>query len=522
MPDRHILNTTRPAAEPQWRSHEFRTRPYEAGKTLRALHSSRDFKKCDSFVLSLINYYDGKHPPDAVRREWLRGELFEALFDIVMDDGLYPGFLVDEPTTMYLLHAYGAVLRLMPDSMAPGFRVEPASQDAVIHRFLRLWSMLLRFPRIFRYHGPDNQSSARMFLDILGVLMHGFVDLFKQERHRVPHVDDSSLVYVAFLGWAGSEDFRSAHRFISIVQILFHTVPLDKRLGFVKSGVETGGVIPELIVARSVDALMNDSTLLDYELYKVLSMLEWMCLDPKIQDARDKRLLLPQAMLRVAQHQVCSGDDFWLPGVADVAFMQTHAVITKLGVEDVSIVLNHRDICCFLMVISRALRPILTHEHANGYECLVPMAELCAAAMSRYGGVVGSSLDPELKASVARSWYRGREALRDPSPSSYTHRGTVLQAWMDLGKACGLDLDTPFESVASVASAALPSAPRKTCAWRECVCYGDKPEHKLRECKQCSRVMYCSSKCQKQDWQDGGHKHVCRAAQASGSLYISS
>ncbi|KAJ3287316.1 hypothetical protein HDU76_007840 [Blyttiomyces sp. JEL0837] len=38
-----------------------------------------------------------------------------------------------------------------------------------------------------------------------------------------------------------------------------------------------------------------------------------------------------------------------------------------------------------------------------------------------------------------------------------------------------------------------------------------KDQVTLRRCSKCKRVAYCSTDCQKQHWNQGGHKHVCRA-----------
>ncbi|GJE93348.1 zinc finger MYND domain-containing protein [Phanerochaete sordida] len=47
------------------------------------------------------------------------------------------------------------------------------------------------------------------------------------------------------------------------------------------------------------------------------------------------------------------------------------------------------------------------------------------------------------------------------------------------------------------------------CAWRECLCSRHKPAHKLRSCKGCEQVVYCGKRCQKSDWEKGGHRERC-------------
>ncbi|KAI0792555.1 hypothetical protein C8Q75DRAFT_753465 [Abortiporus biennis] len=47
------------------------------------------------------------------------------------------------------------------------------------------------------------------------------------------------------------------------------------------------------------------------------------------------------------------------------------------------------------------------------------------------------------------------------------------------------------------------------CKWKECLCSDFKPHHKLRVCKGCWTVMYCSRRCQVADWSEGGHRSIC-------------
>ncbi|GJE93334.1 hypothetical protein PsYK624_094930 [Phanerochaete sordida] len=48
------------------------------------------------------------------------------------------------------------------------------------------------------------------------------------------------------------------------------------------------------------------------------------------------------------------------------------------------------------------------------------------------------------------------------------------------------------------------------CAWGECLCSRHKPAHRMRVCRGCERVVYCGKRCQRSDWEDGGHRSRCR------------
>ncbi|GJE93332.1 zinc finger MYND domain-containing protein [Phanerochaete sordida] len=55
-----------------------------------------------------------------------------------------------------------------------------------------------------------------------------------------------------------------------------------------------------------------------------------------------------------------------------------------------------------------------------------------------------------------------------------------------------------------------PFGALERCAWDECLCSVHKPAHCKRICKGCERVMYCGERCQRNDWEKGGHKERCQ------------
>ncbi|GJE93351.1 zinc finger MYND domain-containing protein [Phanerochaete sordida] len=48
------------------------------------------------------------------------------------------------------------------------------------------------------------------------------------------------------------------------------------------------------------------------------------------------------------------------------------------------------------------------------------------------------------------------------------------------------------------------------CAWAECLCSRHKPAHRMRVCNGCESVAYCGKGCQTKDWNNGGHRELCR------------
>lgn len=90
---------------------------------------------------------------------------------------------------------------------------------------------------------------------------------------------------------------------------------------------------------------------------------------------------------------------------------------------------------------------------------------------------------------------RGKERLRD----------LALQTWLGFGKQLGFHERVEERRIKKLAELGettgigpLPSMPgAKSCRWKECLCsWDEKPPHRMRVCKGCWRVCYCSTRCQ--------------------------
>ena len=73
--------------------------------------------------------------------------------------------------------------------------------------------------------------------------------------------------------------------------------------------------------------------------------------------------------------------------------------------------------------------------------------------------------------------------------------------------------ETPTTTAAEpVAAAAATTATAKTCSWAACGNELSGEAAAKNRCGRCKRVYYCSRRCQKKDWKEGGHKLVCDEA----------
>lgn len=69
----------------------------------------------------------------------------------------------------------------------------------------------------------------------------------------------------------------------------------------------------------------------------------------------------------------------------------------------------------------------------------------------------------------------------------YAQSRTVIQAWRILG------IDTPQRTAIHNGPA---FGPLERCHWPDCACSAVKPAHRLKVCKWCWLVAYCSPRCQ--------------------------
>lgn len=108
--------------------------------------------------------------------------------------------------------------------------------------------------------------------------------------------------------------------------------------------------------------------------------------------------------------------------------------------------------------------------------------------------------DDDFTSSVREVWHRAHDDLRALSASVWPQREPVLSWWTDFGRQFGVDVDAPYEPAGEGAykhPGPILKFKGKGCRWKECLCFGERPHHKLRKCKRCLKVLYCSTKCQK-------------------------
>ncbi|KAI0080008.1 hypothetical protein K474DRAFT_380740 [Panus rudis PR-1116 ss-1] len=98
---------------------------------------------------------------------------------------------------------------------------------------------------------------------------------------------------------------------------------------------------------------------------------------------------------------------------------------------------------------------------------------------------------------------------------NHTQVQAALRSWLVLGSLLGLreDDEAPAHSCfMGRVQSSFPRGQTNRCHWSECLCSDDRHVtwHSRRICKGCKRAHYCSSHCQKSDWESGIHRQECR------------
>ena len=110
----------------------------------------------------------------------------------------------------------------------------------------------------------------------------------------------------------------------------------------------------------------------------------------------------------------------------------------------------------------------------------------------------------KLRQTTARVWHDTLKALRDLTPQNNLQtkmKEQGIECWLGYGAEFKLKegVDESTQQVPSVPSDIKPywKIPRR-CFWEACACAAGSqlPAHRLRVCRGCWRVLYCSSKCQ--------------------------
>ncbi|GJE93390.1 zinc finger MYND domain-containing protein [Phanerochaete sordida] len=510
---------------------EFVKHPERAGAALRRVHGlRRDLTKRYDFIDRLESWADFMSNSEELWEGAFDGGLPQALLQVALDRQIYTGMFVDEKATDYVLGVYACLSKAVAHAVVGTCdRLHKAGGGArwageVMQNFPRLWSLLVQLRQLVTFGCTDDGmvllpdstigKQANKFRDLICDLLISHIYICDAEEGRKPSMYRGDIGHVALLALAcGSYIPHTRPRLISIFREVTLTRSQTDLDAFLDRAIACQTLIPSRFI-RSMSDLLYDEELLDSELYRALVSLMTLLQYKPLETARGANTQFPLDLMCAAQRQVCSGESeqkTW------EILQYTFVHITMILARDSG---------------TRARRFNRAFSH---YLILLAAHSLCFAAQDTtddqgecLGGIMGiltsdadimddasfpRALNASFRASVHQVWHRAHARLAALPAARAPHQAKVARWWRDFGAKCGVDVDAPYVAEAPAGAGAADAAgwtKDRGCAWRECLCFGERPHHKLRKCKRCERVLYCSKRCQTQDWSEGGHKWVCR------------
>ncbi|GJE94752.1 zinc finger MYND domain-containing protein [Phanerochaete sordida] len=267
----------------------------------------------------------------------------------------------------------------------------------------------------------------------------------------------------------------------------------------------------EMFFARCSNVLITED-LLDSELARHLEFMAQMMQHPVMRRRRGEDEDLGMALLCAAQRQVCSGDESNVWGILRYTFahlvdMFKHDEATRQVARTSLMFSNY-----VILLVARSVVSAALEADASCLDDLEAVIFIYSHVFEKLGET-DRPIDSDYRKSVHRVWHRAFDDLQALSPAEAPMRPTIIEWWLHFGTKSGVDVDAPYDPSAEItegSDGAEGWSKDMGCGWRECLCFGERTYHSLRMCKRCRKVMYCSIKCQRRDWMEGGHKYVCR------------
>ncbi|GJE93108.1 zinc finger MYND domain-containing protein [Phanerochaete sordida] len=290
---------------------------------------------------------------------------------------------------------------------------------------------------------------------------------------------------------------------------------IEKIVSFVDKAIALKTISPRQFVKRC-NSRLRLQDVLDHELVYLMNDLGFFCCHEKMQLARVQDRDHIVLLLHAAQRQLCHGRQDDETHILEMTFSH----ILRIMPDDMARFRYMHDFFRSLaMLLGRAtvlaaLEPSDSPVGKRGMKHIREMLAFFAVNCITQGPANPADYGPgcsDFVGSVQHVWRTAYDKLRSLPADAAPHKSEALALWTDFGRHCEIDTSAPAPPLPSTAGRDGWSKDMG-CAWRECLCFGEKPQHKLRKCNGCGKIMYCSKKCQRRDWTEGGHKSVCRSS----------
>ncbi|GJE93384.1 zinc finger MYND domain-containing protein [Phanerochaete sordida] len=495
---------------------QFFYHPERTGQELRNHHRNHhDVTQRQDYIAGLVTFLECVKEADPnSKTQWegmFDGGLVQALLDVALDKDIYRLMHVDGSATRYVTGVY---------SCLSWMKHAPWARQA-LRTFPKLWALLLQLRELvtfgcdddgFMVLDPKSQAGKQgeELRDVLCELLMSHMMLSRKEEDCMPTLRNGDIGLVVLLTSTCGAYIRNARpKILCMLQNIITEGPDTGLHSYLDNASARHALIPTRFIGNMVDLLLDDE-LLNVELCGTLKILSRFFEYPALKAARAGESDFPLAILAAAQRQVCSGaSEEWIWDALHLTFLHVMDII--LDDEGALARSLTRDFSHpLVMLTARALCPAAM-DASNKFDAF----DRIMLILTSQAALVDEPALPQVatvafRTSVQQVWHRAHANLVALPAARALRKDEVLQLWRALGAKCGVDLNAPYVPPAPSERGAEVWTKEKGCAWRECLCFGERPNHKLRKCTRCEQVMYCSTKCQKQDWNQGGHKHVCR------------
>ncbi|VDB90879.1 unnamed protein product [Peniophora sp. CBMAI 1063] len=273
-------------------------------------------------------------------------------------------------------------------------------------------------------------------------------------------------------------------------------------------------------VANRLREDLDDEKMQDYELAKVLEVLLYFLQSSALQ-SRFFTAGICSSAVAALQRQRLTGSMEWLSHVWNwVQFIITHLMLQRIYVPEMclpaeetlrnlssSSVVEFVEYGIVFLLPQAKISPISLSNVIDHLKRLVTATRVATHGTNGKLRVSKSQAFTLFRQDLRRYWVHGLLALEALPPcEDQAPLKNLQESWRTLGVIAGLNEAREREQFEKNGNFALPSR----CSSKQCPRHVKKSSGRLRPCKGCGEVAYCSRKCQVQHWQEGGHKLICK------------
>ncbi|GJE93321.1 zinc finger MYND domain-containing protein [Phanerochaete sordida] len=417
------------------------------------------------------------------------------------------GHLKTERITCILQLFLTCAKRVVTDARAPEVTaLLDILQGTILGVFGKLWDIRANFLTGEYLHDPnvlyDNSSDPYIMMDELYDILNtlGYFIAETLMKHRTINLLETRLPAVFLVIWIYAEDAPIRFQGLANMRhvVLAADVNFDPWPPFLTesaTGCTCDAIITMTMVRDFADENLVDAHLRD--LVQFLSVWRDVCgSNATVLSSLEPRL--SPSCLAAARRQLCRGNASDTAGFIFIA--TTICDNLSQGFQ-----ISGTQCYAFLDLFCHYITLCMQRNNARPPENLIKYVQWYGSQLADQRDRLADDSRPKslvLRRHALQSWASVADELRmrdlpRRDPAWYP----FAELWMSIKRLLpSLAREPPY----------VPFAVLERCAWDQCLCSRHKPAHRMRICKGCERVVYCGKRCQKSDWESGGHRERCR------------